>query len=199
MTVGGVTNQVSTWSAAQDETGVFWVDLSSQVAGNLIDGVFSLAVESEPLIMVATSALPEYLPAAKLGGGNYVYVTEINGTNYFGVERVLLFNGEIWGSVGMTVAQAYSIDKKIDDGLPTTGSVAAMVNNDSEVNWALGGNLASSDTYVPSGSVFSGIVGTAGNASSSLTCFDAATGSTPAYSMEQNNGAGLNCALIFQF
>ena len=197
--VGGFPGQFSTYSAAFGETAVFWGDLSSATAGNLIEGGFNLAAETTTVYPSGTQ-ISQYLPVAKLGSGNYVYVTEINGINYFGIENVTGFFNSfgIEGVAGMTVAQAYNIDKKVDDGLPTTGRVAAMVSYVIPPSWVLGGPAASFDTYVPSGSLFSGTVGTAGNASGSTTCFDAATGTEPTYSMEQNNGAGLNCALIMR-
>jgi prepilin-type N-terminal cleavage/methylation domain-containing protein len=183
------------------ETGVFWVDLSSPVAGNLIEGGFAAATEAtQP--NVSNTQLPQYLPVAKLGGGNYVYVVEINGFNYFGIANVLDFNSEdgtIENTAGMTVSQAYNIDKKIDDGFPTTGNVVTMLTYDNGVGWAMGGWFGVGDTYISSGSVFGGVVATPGNASGPTTCFDAATiGSDPTYSMEQNGGAGLNCALMIR-
>jgi hypothetical protein len=80
----------------------------------------------------------------------------------------------------MTVVQAYQIDKKVDDGYPTTGSVTAT--------WGSGGlaeNAAAATVNVTS---------TSGGTSSS--CYDSATGT---YSLSQNNGAGANCALSFRF
>jgi prepilin-type N-terminal cleavage/methylation domain-containing protein len=199
-TVGGVTQQSCTNVTAYGETGVFWVDLSSDVAGHLIDGNFSLATEASA-IPVANSLLPQYLPAVKLGRGNYFYVTEINKTNYFGIEDVSALSTNqpyIAGNASLTVAQAYSIDNKIDDGYPTTGTVAAMVSY-STPQWVLGGAQTSYSAYIPSGVLFSGTVGTAGDTPSSLTCFDAAAGTQPTYSLEQNGGNGPNCALIIRF
>lgn len=181
------------------ETGVFWVDLSSATAGNLIEGGFNTATENSggTCFSVNGSLIQQYVPAAKLGGGNSVYVTNINGINYYGVENIVSFLPPMTGAAGMTVAQAYNIDKKIDDGFPATGNVAAMVTYLYPI-WVMGGPEGTADTYVPSGSLFGGVVGTAGNASGPTTCFDAATGAEPTYSMEQGGGAGLNCALIFK-
>jgi hypothetical protein len=56
------------------------------------------------------------------------------------------------------------------------------------------------ETYVPSGSLLSGIAAVAGNATGTTTCIDAPTvGATTKYSTQINGGAGLNCALLFQF
>ena len=190
------------------ETAVFWVDLSSTTAGNLIEGGFNTAYEWPSGSQYALDdfsggmggILNLFMPLAKIGGGNYVYITSINGRNYYGIENVSMLGfdyGQL-GSAGMTVAQAYNIDKKVDDGLPTTGNVAAIVTNYAPA-WVLGGAPGAQDTYVPSGSIFSGIAATAGNAAGPTTCFDAPTvGGATNYSMEINHGAGLNCALIFK-
>jgi prepilin-type N-terminal cleavage/methylation domain-containing protein len=179
-----------------DENGVFWVDLSSQVAGNLIEGSFNSVTETSYAGLTSITRVPLFLPAAKLGSGNFVYTVSINGINYYGVQVVTQTAGLVVGTPGMTVSQAYNIDKKVDDGYPTTGNVAAVVNINFP-NWAMGGG--GSETYQPSGSVFSGIAATAGNAAGPTTCFDApSVGSTTNYSTEINGGAGLNCALIFK-
>jgi prepilin-type N-terminal cleavage/methylation domain-containing protein len=180
---------------AYGETGVFWVDLSSQTAGNLIEGGFVTATEGTP-VGPTLAQMPLYLPTAKLGNGNSVYITSIGGTNYYGI-AISKQGGFDYpaNTPGLTVAQAYNIDKKVDDGIPTTGNVAAMLNTVQSLYWAPG----SSETYVPSGSLLSGVVATAGNPADSTTCFDAPTvGGTTNYSMEINGGAGLNCALIWK-
>jgi prepilin-type N-terminal cleavage/methylation domain-containing protein len=122
------------------ETAMFWVDLSK---ASLIDGSFGTASATvAPVSNVTGSGIDLYYPAAKIGGGNYVYVwsggptlsftsTEINnnGINYFGLSAITKLSGGDWrmySNPGLTVAQAYSIDKKVDDGLPQSGSVFAM-------------------------------------------------------------------------
>jgi len=54
------------------ETGLLWVDLSTAngLNRNLVDGSFSTAT-SGVSVAVATAALPNYLPAAKLGRGDF--------------------------------------------------------------------------------------------------------------------------------
>jgi hypothetical protein len=70
-------------------------------------------------------------------------------------------------------------DKKIDDGMPTTGSVVAFyINNPG----GLGNYPYPSPNTTTSG----------GNATS---CYDT---TTSAYSTGQNNGSGPNCALSFK-
>ncbi len=202
--IGGMSsNNMTTVLTPGGESAVFWMDLSSKTAGNLIEGSFSKVCES-----CSSSTGPDgILPVAKLGKGNYVYAFEINGANYYGVELFMTYSTGIgYGLPGMTVAEAYNIDKKVDDGYPTTGNVAAMVagpylgQSTTILGWPVGGNANSGlDNYVPSGSLFSGVAATAGTAAGPTTCFDAPNvGGTTNYSMEINKGAGLNCALIFR-
>lgn len=157
------------------ETGLFWVDLSSAngLNVNMIEGSFSSATINPPASIVTTASMNLYLPAAKIGGGNYVYVGGGSGGNAFGISvpQSIDTTGTMTSSPGMTVQQAYSIDNKIDDGLPETGNVvAAYVSGNVEV---IAPNAA---------------------APSATTCFDTTSGQ---YSLSQNGGSGVNCALGF--
>jgi hypothetical protein len=79
------------------------------------------------------------------------------------------------------VGQATAIDAKSNDGLPASGNVkplyVASYGFSLPVSWV--GALTN-----PPGS--------------SGSCFDSTTG-PQLYSIEQSGGAGLNCALSFQF
>jgi hypothetical protein len=94
-------------------------------------------------------------------------------------------------SPGLTVLEASSIDKKIDDGLPQSGSVSATYLNATGSNpylqWANGPNFAGPYTTATPGS--------------STSCFDNgnAAGATQQYSLSQSGGSNVNCALSFQF
>jgi len=164
------------------ETGLFWVDLSSSVGGNLIDGGFTSATGvSTP--SPANTGLGLYIPPAKLGRGNYIYVfngngsgvTSLAGYNWYGMANVSgIAAGVLTATGSVTVIQAYNIDKKVDDGYPLSGNVQAA--------------------YVSA----SAIVQAAASTASSTSCYD--TSSTPnPYSIATNNGAGGNCALTFKF
>ena len=94
---------------------------------------------------------------------------------------------------GLTVQQAYNIDQKIDDGFPQSGNLTAQYVD-----------------YYPSSAAaqWAGAADTAATAGSSATCYDnsASTSGTPGvagaiqhYSVEMNNGAGINCTLSFKF
>ena len=189
---------------ATGEPVMFWVDLS---AAHLIDGSFSTASSTVvPGADITASNIDLYLPQAKIGRGNYLYVYSGSyfnggyfnlGVNYFGLSAV---NGILASSqdgfIGSTptipVAMAYCIDKKIDDGLPQSGSVMA---------WYLNGNQFWTDGTNASTTANEPTPNTGALAGSPSTCYDnGANASSPMqYSLAQNNGASANCALSFRF
>jgi hypothetical protein len=124
---------------------------------------------------LGTSAIGNYFPAAKLGSGNYIYVYETNGANWFGVAAITSISagGSLGSSANIPVTQAYNMDKKVDDGLPTTGSVQASY-------------ILNSNTMRTSPN---------GNPDTASTCYN---NSTNTYSTDVNNGSGPNCALSFK-
>lgn len=155
------------------ETLWFWEDLSANAG--LIDGTFSTATDAAFGSTITDPTL--YLPQAKINKYMNVYVYANNGYNYYGLSAFgqIAASNVLSSSPILSVAQAYAIDKKMDDGLPTTGNVLAQ--------------YVSSVSYV---------VTLAPNAAtpSSTTCYDTTSLS---YSITQNGGTGLNCALSFQF
>lgn len=187
------------------ELALFWVDLG---LAHLIDGTFTTAQASS----IASSTLPDnYFPQAKLGNGNYVYVTSggigadngggDNGLNYFSIGPVNTFQdgGIVANVTTMSVQQAYDIDKKIDDGLPQSGRVLAFYSNYNvpwigTMGWAAGGGtFGANDGTTAMGP-------TAAPTPYAMTnCYDNNNIAGPqTYSMTKN-AAQLNCALSFQF
>jgi prepilin-type N-terminal cleavage/methylation domain-containing protein len=179
---------------AAGETVMAWVDLST---AGLIEGNFSTATPNNAPA-IPSSSVPLYLPGAKLGQNDFIYIwsggtTGSDGTNYFGLSTVLEidYNRQIWaGSTpGVTVQQAYSIDKKIDDGLPQSGNVEAFYLTGGVPYWqwaradGLGGDLPGSQT-----------------APHADMCYDTrgAVG-VEQYAIEESGGSGVNCALSFRF
>jgi len=166
------------------ETGMFWTDLSSSTAGNLIDGTFALGPTGTA--SPATTGLGTVMPAAKLGRGNYIYVfngnstgiTGVQGTytggNWYGMSAVSgVASGVVTSSGNIGVTQAYNIDKKVDDGLPISGNVMA--------GFLTAGNITQA----------------APSTASATTCYDSGNGNE--YSIATNNGSGGNCGLTFRF
>jgi hypothetical protein len=195
------------------ETAMFWVDLS---AAHLIDHTFITATSTSTTC--ATVAISLCFPTAKINSNDYVYVYSggyyggswvSNGVNYFGISSATSLSSGVLDSTPMlTVQQAYALDAKIDDGLPQTGNVTATylnaVVNGTTVAWAAGGGVegAYGGTYSIPGPTTSATPG------SSTTCYDNSSspsgtpgiaGANQHYSLEINNGAGVNCALSFRF
>jgi prepilin-type N-terminal cleavage/methylation domain-containing protein len=188
------------------ETGLFWVDLNT---AGLIDGGFNTALGTgaAPAADITGTTIDLYLPKAKIGNGNYVYVYSSTyfisstwtslGVNYFGlsaVNNIPFATGlaKMRSTANLPVSIAYAIDSKMDDGLPQSGRVMA---------WFLNGGQ-----YWADGTWADGIVGEPLPYSGSLaplstTCYDnnSVNNGVTKYSMGQNNGAGRNCALSFRF
>ena len=199
---------------------MFWVDLST---AKLIDGNFSTATPAGTAAQhssISQSQMSLYLPTAKIGGGNYLYVFSLylgnykGSTNYYGLSAAPSLAANTGGcgscldtSPGLTVIQAANIDQKMDDGLPQSGKLLARYLNPTLTGpsgggaWAAGGGNLGAYT----GNSFPTTAATVG---SSTTCYDnstsrdgqtAANGNPQHYSTEMSGGTGINCALSFEF
>ena len=130
------------------ETVMFWQDLS---VANMIEGNFSAASSTnQPSSDVSVTGVTNYLPPAKLGNGNYIYVwsvlagnTGVPGANYFGINLVTGISCQSnYGALvpglsqGLTVAQAYAIDAKLDDGKPMSGNILAVYAQNENSSYA---------------------------------------------------------------
>jgi prepilin-type N-terminal cleavage/methylation domain-containing protein len=177
---GGVTSV----NQAVGENGMFWQDLSSNVSDPFIEGIYpaagSAAITCATIGVTITTTpgvafVGDYIPAAKLGNGNFIYVYNNNGVNWYGLSVVSQINASdiMSSSAAITVTIAYNIDKKIDDGLPLTGIVQAEYLN----------------------SVLVAAPHTTTSGGNSTSCYDTTTG---AYSTGQNGGNNPNCALSFK-
>jgi prepilin-type N-terminal cleavage/methylation domain-containing protein len=172
------------------ETPMFWVDLST---ARLIDGNFSTASSTvgAPLTTWTTTPnLTAYFPTAKLGNSDMFYVTTginsgiplANIPNYFGLAAIYDLGGtngcELTMNPGLTVAQAYAIDMKADDGLPGQGNIFVVSQGNPPI-------------YINNGHAVS---------PTSLTCFDnnGNSANTLQYSVTQSNGANVNCTINFR-
>jgi prepilin-type N-terminal cleavage/methylation domain-containing protein len=172
---------------------MFWNDLS---AANLIEGGFTVgspticgAGYDSVIDPTGPHSIGAVLPAAKLGAGNYVYIWSYNSTNYFGVSQTTIIDDVMANSARLTVQQAYSIDQKLDDGLPQRGSVIAAYPNGNASRWS--GTPAFNFLDGPFTTAITG---------SSATCYDNGGGSgAQQYSVEISNGSNVNCALSFRF
>lgn len=156
------------------ETAIFWTDLA---AANLLDGgsFTSASIICPPGCWgVFTGNLGDYFPTGKIGNGNFISVYSDSNKNYFEISIItaILGNSQITANTGLSPIQAYAIDNKLDDGLPQSGRITANYVNTWFVQWSA--NAA---------------------AASTTTCFDTTSGN---YSVGQNGGNGINCALSFK-
>lgn len=164
------------------EPAFFWEDLS---AAGLIEGRVNTAIDGPPAGPI--TPMDVWMPSAKIGRDNYVYVysntndgadVAANGVNYFGLSGISTMSiaGNITSVPAINESEALAIDGKIDDGLPISGRVRGFYDKGSGV-----------PAIIPAPNAGSG---------SSSTCYDT---TSKRYSLNQNGGAGVNCALSFQF
>ena len=209
------------------ETEMFWVDLST---AGLIDAGLNNNQILAPPPAVSASAVGGYFPAAKIGQGNYVYVWSggwsfHDSFNYFGIANIFGENsgilGNMLGSTGLTVQQAFAIDTKMDDGLPQSGLVIAIIANSNAsanggagIAWATA-NISDRQPYsvasdfglfdaTTDGPVTNILNEGGGDTNSTTTCYDYPNPSSPSnppgliYSVAKNANQ-VNCALSFRF
>jgi prepilin-type N-terminal cleavage/methylation domain-containing protein len=183
---------------------LFWEDLG---IANLIEQPLNSAVANLSPNAQGT-AVAQYLPHAKIGNGNYVYVWSGgssggwqgngDGRIYFGISAVTqLYAWYAVSSPALTILQAFNIDTKIDDGMPQSGRVMAWyytypLENFSPT-WAAGGGTEGTN-------VWHGPSQTATPASAT-SCYDNAgvAGAQQHYSTGYGAGTAMNCALSFRF
>ncbi len=204
---GNCTNAASGGNNGFDEgcgeLALFWTDLTT---ANLIDtGISQQGGFPNATSNSYTNTPSQRIPNAKIGNGNFVYIWSAFGNNYFGLSSVYDVNlsVEIFSSnlTGVTVQQAYNIDKKIDDGLPQSGSVMAdYVNyhiNGHAIVWSSGaGTQGANNNSWP-------LYGPTTNVTSYATtnCYDNsyAGGSAAIQNYQLQNATAQNCALSFKF
>ena len=171
------------------------MDLST---AGLIDGSFTAGSPTTSfginLTESSTPSLQQVYPRGKIGGLNYISVwsggyNNQDNTNYFGLSGFNYSGGQHKGTPTkqMTAIQAYHIDSKVDDGLPQSGSVMAIVQGQ---DWA--GTSQGTDCGP-----------TLGIAVPFLTvyCYDNGNNAaaTMQYSVESTSGNPLACDLSFKF
>lgn len=130
-TMNNITNHST--SLIGYETTLIWSDL---IASNLINMPSSAATDNiVPALMFGDDSqeqVKKYLPSAKLGNGNFVTVFSSQGTNYFQISKIQGISGGLYlMDYGITPQEAFSVDKKMDDGMPLTGVVRGLRH----MNW----------------------------------------------------------------
>jgi len=189
---------------ASGENPMFWEDLST---AKLIEGNFSTASccsstmpAQGSISETSTPALKDYFPRAKLGesyfirvgngGPQYFSGLSLTQKNYFDLSyRPTTDQGSSEGRPKIPVRVAYNIDNKIDDGLPQSGNVLASVLYAPSATWPM--------IWVQNDNTATDAI-----TASATTCYDNggdSSGAIKTYSISQNGGNGLNCALSFKF
>jgi prepilin-type N-terminal cleavage/methylation domain-containing protein len=169
------------------ETTCYWVDLSSGVAGNLIDGGFATGNMQIAPVLGFTN-LPLYFPSSKLGRGNMIYAYELGGINYFGMSNIKSFTagGGTTSTGSMAPVQAYNIDKKVDDGYPNSGNVFAWFVTASNLTISVNSSPVAAGSCLDS----TGVTTTAGQP---------LVAGQGVYNTAINQGQGTGCGLSFKF
>lgn len=184
-----------TSSPGYGEQALLWEQLSSV---RLIDQTFNTIDLNNCCDGTATPTLA--FPSAKIGTG-YVFPWSwgftVDGgcyvagsTNYWGLIGVSSMAYSHPSTMGnLSPQQAYSIDKKVDDGLPQSGNVIAM-------GLQCGGGCCWA-TWMGTGSVSVWQPVTTATAASSASCFDngGVGGASQNYSLGPVTGSSPNCAL----
>lgn len=121
--------QAPAGTAAQiGEPLAFWRHLSQ---ASLIDGNLggNLAANGAVAANTTGSTIGTYVPAAKIGRGNYWVVGADTGLNYYmlsGFDTTgITTAGVIDFTSQLTPIEAFNMDTKLDDGLPNVGTVQA--------------------------------------------------------------------------
>ncbi|MBN9542943.1 MAG: prepilin-type N-terminal cleavage/methylation domain-containing protein [Alphaproteobacteria bacterium] len=113
-------------TAASGETALFWTDLFS---AGLIEGNTSAYTAPATAITLGSTPLEQYFLPAKLGKGNFFIVYAASGLNYYEITGITgITAGAYTLFDGLAPADAFGIDSKLDDGMPTTGVVTATGN-----------------------------------------------------------------------
>lgn len=186
------------------EATMFWIDLTK---AKLIDSSFSTATPGIYPSSVSGTNLSLYYPSAKIGRQNNLYIWSGgyyasgaaypgDGKTYIGLSAITSIGATAWqvnSSPALTVLEASELDVKVDDGLPQSGKTQAFY-----INYAESSGLTCWAAGTGHGMNAGGLPNTAPTESSPTTCYDnGGVGGIQKYSLTQNNGTGINCALSF--
>jgi prepilin-type N-terminal cleavage/methylation domain-containing protein len=158
-----------TWMGFGGETLLFWRHLSdanmipftSTADGTVLD-TSGFATASTEL-----TTLQPLLPAVRIRPGVFIHAFANSGRNYFAIANwagIGTPNGGSNGRVGLTSREAQGIDRKMDDGFPTTGTVFSTVVNsatNSSVSPGNGGSPSTANTLCYDSTVTPAIYATA--------------------------------------
>jgi prepilin-type N-terminal cleavage/methylation domain-containing protein len=110
-------------TAYDDESAAFFKHLAE---ANMI----SEQIAATTFATASVGTIASYAPASKLGKGAMILAAGYSGTNYFIIGAPTVAAGVLTFTAGseVPVLDSFSIDNKMDDGLPATGRVIAITN-----------------------------------------------------------------------
>lgn len=115
------------------ETVLAWRDLNFV---NLIDGAYTVATDA-PAAATNPDLVKTLLPEAKLGRGNMITVFASAGYNHYQIAGITaIAAGVPTLAAALSPQEAFNLDEKLDDGVPGTGSVRAMLATGTALNTA---------------------------------------------------------------
>ena len=123
--IGGVNSSTPLTQVFTQESGFFWDDLSN---ANLIDGNLDSAADAATVAAITSAGVPTQFPEARISRGNRIHVGSVGGLNYYmiaGITSTAATTGNMTLTTNLTPIELYSMDTKLDDGLPQTGIVQA--------------------------------------------------------------------------
>lgn len=180
---------------ATGESAMVWRDLSTAL---LTEGSFNTANWNAPAAVNQELLFPK----AVIGRENFISIWNKNYNNtmprklHFQISSIItpVTSFHLAAEPALSILEAYNIDQKIDDGLPQFGKVRALYFT----------NLLT-DIYLPLWAAGGGTVGargagndpnTAAVPGTDITCYDNNNVvGIRQYSLAQNGGNGINCAL----
>ena len=116
----GTTTVCPNSNCVAGEGAVFWTELS--LAGLISDPITNTFTTPPATVSDTT------VPATKLGKGGRVSIGSLNGRNYYVIAGM---SGTVTAGVptvaaGVTTIDAFNVDTKMDDGVPSTGKVLSV-------------------------------------------------------------------------
>lgn len=131
------------------ETALYWRDLAD---ARMISQNFTTAtdavVDSSGFTPPATATLPVYIPTLPIRQSTFLHIYGSTGVNYYQVGGFTsgAATGAITWADGLTPYEAQGIDKKMDDMVPTRGTVRAVTNIETLDTVGTGGATECIDT-----------------------------------------------------
>lgn len=147
------------YNSLSGEVLFFWQDLAATgtIPGSYGPVPVYLYTPSPGLtINMDSSQVGQFLPKAALSDGLYVLAYSVGGdypcakTFCFALYPIPSTNGDAWMpniASGISTAQIYAIDTKLDDGMPTTGRVAGNTRTNESLVYVYGGSCLTGTPY----------------------------------------------------